>query len=203
MTRNSPYIVGLTGGIACGKSNVTAALLAAGAGVIDADEVSRSLTAPGGIALPVLRERFGDGMFMGDELNRKALADVVFADETAREALNAILHPMIFAQMERRAREYAGSPAVVLDVPLLYEVGYDDRCDEVWAVWAPKAAQMERLLARGLTQAEAEMRIASQMPALEKARRANRVLVTTGSRAQTAALAAALWTELLGRLAHA
>ena len=200
MTRNKPYIVGLTGGIACGKSSVTSALRQAGAFVVDADEISHALTAPGGIALPMLRQRFGDGVFRGAELDRQALASLVFGDAAALNDLNAIMHPMVFEEMEHAIRENAYAPAVVLDIPLLYETGYDRKCGEVWSVWAPRRAQVDRLLCRGMTAEEAEKRIGSQMPALEKARRAAHVIVTTGPKAETALLARRLWDDLLRRL---
>ena len=91
----SKYVIGLTGGIACGKSNISRSLKAAGVPVIDADEISRNLTAPGGPALPAIREKWGEKVFDGEELNRRALSDIVFSDPAAREALNAIIHPMV------------------------------------------------------------------------------------------------------------
>ncbi len=202
MTPSKPYIVGLTGGIACGKSGVTAALRKAGAPVVDADEISRSLTAPGGTALPKIRRRFGDRVFSGDALNRLALADAVFGKPEELAALNDIMHPLVYERIEDEVAAYAQSPAVVLDIPLLYETGYEKQCDEVWCVWAPEAAQVSRLKARGLSESQAKLRVNSQVPALEKAKRAAHVLVTTGPKAETARLATMLWDELIARLAH-
>ncbi|NLG57841.1 MAG: dephospho-CoA kinase, partial [Clostridiales bacterium] len=102
MIRNKPYLIGLTGGIACGKSNLTSALLSVGAVVIDADEISRALTAPGGQALPAIRAAFGDEVFEGEALNRQKLAGLVFFDAQALKKLNAITHPLIFAEMDRQ-----------------------------------------------------------------------------------------------------
>ena len=100
----SNYVIGLTGGIACGKTNLTRALLAAGAPVIDADEISRSLTASGGSALPAIRAAWGDRVFDGEELNRRALSDIVFKDPEERKKLNAILHPLIFSRIRQEPR---------------------------------------------------------------------------------------------------
>ena len=192
----SAYVIGLTGGIACGKSNLSAALKKAGAPVIDADEISRALTAPGGAALPAIRAAWGDGVFRSGELDRQALAQAVFASEEERRRLNAILHPMIFAEL-RRQLEAARGPAV-MDVPLLYETGLDAWCDEVWCAYVPQKEQIVRLRKRsGLTRAQALARIRSQMPALEKRRRADRVIRTDGSKEESAAKALQLWRDVM------
>ena len=113
----SAYVIGLTGGIACGKSNLSSALRAAGAQVIDADALSRATTAPGGPALPAIRSAFGDAVFDGNALNRRALGQLVFADASARAALNGIIHPLVLAQMRREIDSREG--IVFLDVTLL------------------------------------------------------------------------------------
>lgn len=190
----SRYVIGLTGGIACGKTNLTNALRAAGAQVVDADEISRALTAPGGAALPAVRAAFGDGVFDGETLNRRALGKEVFGNEEKRALLNGILHPLIFAEMKRQMAEGAG-PAV-LDVPLLFEVGLDAWCDEIWCAYATQETQIKRLKKRdGLTRKEALARIRSQMPAREKARRAAHVIRTDGTKQDSAAAVLALWKQ--------
>jgi dephospho-CoA kinase len=199
MTPSKPYVVGLTGGIACGKSNVSQALRDYGAEVIDADEISRALTAPGGVALPLIRERFGDAVFDNGILNRQALAGMVFARPELLATLNSMMHPLVFREMARQ-QALSRALALMVDVPLLYETGYDQSCDEVWCVWAPSEEQLQRLLNRGLSSQEAIARIDSQMPALEKARRADQVLITTGSKQESAQAAVRLWEELLRRL---
>ncbi len=192
----SDYVIGLTGGIACGKSNLSAALKAAGAPVIDADKISRSLTAKGGPALPRIREAFGSGVFRGEELNREALAEQVFSKPEELEKLNAILHPMIFAEM-RRELEAVRGPAV-MDVPLLFETGLDTWCDEIWCAYVPQAEQIARLRRRsGLTRSLALARIRAQMPAREKKRRADRVIRTDGSKEESARQVLALWQAVL------
>lgn len=187
----SRIVIGLTGGIACGKSNITSALRKAGAPVVDADEISRALTAPGGKALPKIRSAFGDNVFDGDNLNRAALASLVFANEQKREQLNNILHPLIFQTMREQMDAVAGN--IVLDVPLLYECGLDALCDEVWCVYAPLFTQLRRLRARGMSLRQAWHRIRSQLSPKEKARRADRVIRTTGTPEESTAQALQWW----------
>ena len=172
--------IGLTGSIACGKSTVASMLREAGCPVVDADAVSRALTAPGGEALPALREAFGDAVFDGERLNRRALGELVFADAAQRERLNRLLHPLIIARVfdELSALSDAHSP-VFADVPLLYECGMERGFDRVWVVAAPRAVALSRLTARdGLSEAEAARRIDAQMPLGEKLRRADAVIRT-------------------------
>ena len=200
MTQNRPYIIGLTGGIACGKTNLTSSLLAAGAVVIDADQISRAITAAGGVALPGIRATFGDDVFEGEELNRQKLARLVFFDSSALERLNAVTHPFIFLEMRRRVDQYRDRPALVLDVPLLFETGIDKCCNEIWCAFAPRNEQLARLIQRGVTREEAIRRIDSQMPATEKARLSDHVINTTGTKEESAAQAIALWQDVLRRL---
>ena len=193
------FILGLTGGIASGKTNLTDALRAHGARVADADEISRALTAPGGEALPAIREAFGNAVFHGDELDRRALGQAVFSDEDARRKLEAILHPMVLDAMRAQSR---GGGITVWCVPLLFETGMDRFCDEVWCAYVPKAVQLERLMKRSaLTRKEAAARIASQLPNAERRRRADRVISTAGTREESAAEIIRLYDELRTRLA--
>ena len=195
----SKYVIGLTGGIACGKSNLSRALKENGAPVIDADEISRALTAKGGAALPAIRERFGDGVFDGDELNRRALSDIVFSDPAQRDALNAILHPMVLSEIHRQMDETDGP--VVMDVPLLYEVGMDSWCQEIWCAYVPQKEQVRRVRKRGvITYKEALRRIHSQMPVMEKRKRADHVIRTDGTKAESAEIALKLWQDAMDRL---
>ncbi len=190
----SRYVIGLTGGIACGKTNLSNALREHGVHVIDADEISRRLTGAGGEALPAIRAAFGDGVFDGERLDRKALAREVFGDAKKRERLNSILHPLIFAQMRREMAEADGP--VVLDVPLLFETGLDAWCDEIWCAYVPQKEQIRRLRKReGITGREALARIRAQMPTREKARRAHWVIRTDGSKEQSASLVLSLWRQ--------
>ncbi len=194
----SKYVIGLTGGIACGKSNLSKALKEQGVPVIDADEISHSLTANGGAALPAIREHFGDQVFDGEQLNRRALSDIVFSDPKEREALNGILHPMVLSEIHRQM-DAADGP-VVMDVPLLYEVGMDSWCQEIWCAYVPQKEQVRRVRKRGqITYKEALRRIHSQMPVMEKRRRADHVIRTEGSKEQSAQIVLGLWRDALER----
>lgn len=170
------YTIGLTGGIASGKSTVARMLRELGAPVIDADALSHALTAPGGDALPALRARFGNTVFDSDTLDRRALAAHVFGNKAARESLNAILHPMVFSAIEAQLYQLqqGGASIAAIEVPLLFESGYDARVDEIWLTVLPRAIQLQRLMARdGWSEAEATTRIDSQWPLSDKLPRAH------------------------------
>ncbi len=195
----SNYVIGLTGGIACGKSNLSRALKEEGAPLVDADEISRSLTARGGPALPAIREAWGDAVFDGEDLNRRALSDIIFSDPGQREKLNGILHPLIFAEMRRQIAAQPGP--VVLDVPLLYEAGMEDWCDEIWCAYVPQKEQVRRVMKREkMTRAQALLRVRSQIPAIEKRRRADRVIRTDGTKENSGRIVVSMWRETLRRL---
>lgn len=175
-------IVGLTGGIACGKSTIAEMFRGFGASIIDADKISRQLTMPGGEALPAIRNAFSEFVFYPDgTLNRELLADMVFKNEPERQKLNALMHPMI----DRRVREEIetcrkmGVLVVVLDVPLLFEVGVDKLADVTLCASAPQELQIERLRTRsGLNREQAMHRINSQMPLAQKEKLADMVIHT-------------------------
>ena len=195
--------IGLTGGIACGKSNVSACLRDLGAVIIDGDVLSRELTAPGGAALPDIRQVFGGGVFHPDgTLNRRALGAAVFGHDDMRKKLDGIMQPLLLTMILRSIEDarQAGAAMCVLDMPLLYEVGLDRLCDRVWCVYIPEEMQLERLMARdGFTREEASARLRSQMPAAEKAKRADVVIDTSGSIEYTCSMIPALYKAELAR----
>ena len=195
----SDYLVGITGGIACGKSNLTAALKSSGVPVVDADKVSHSLTTDNGEALPYLRKAFGDGIFDGETLNRKRLGQMIFSNPEKRKQLNAVLHPMI---LQRIRAEVDRTPGIVfMDVPLLFECGMDTWCDEVWCAYVPQKEQIARLRQRdGITRKAAVQKIRAQMSGLEKARRADHVIRTDGSTEESSRIVLSLYQQLKERL---
>jgi dephospho-CoA kinase len=181
-------IIGLTGGIGSGKSTVSEMLRELGAMVVDADEGARVVVQAGQPALADIRERFGDGVFAADgSLDREKLADVVFNDEQAREDLNAITHPRVRAWMaeQMQAASEAGAPAVVLDIPLLFESGLTAGLDEIVVVWAPVEEQFRRAVARGLRGDDVRARIKAQMPIDEKREKATLVIDNSGTKEKT------------------
>jgi len=193
-------VVGLTGGIATGKSTFSAALRARGVPVIDADELARRVVAPGAPALAEIARAFGPGVIGADGgLDRKKLGALVFADAAARKRLEAITHPVIRSAMVEEAARLAaqGHPLVFYDAALLYEVGVDEVVDAVVVVYAPVEAQRARLAARdGLRGAEAEARLAAQWPIDEKAARADFVVDNAGGTADLGEKADRLLADL-------
>jgi dephospho-CoA kinase len=204
-------LVGLTGGIASGKSTLAEALRALGAPVIDADRLAREAVRSGSPALAAIVQEFGPGVLGPDEeLDRKGMAARVFSDPLARARLEAIVHPAIrtavAAETARLAAE--GHDLAFYDVPLLYERGLDREVDCVVVVHAPPGVQVSRLRARdGLGQAEAEARLEAQLPIEEKARRADVVVSNEGDiaalRARAGTLLGALRSGLSRRLPNA
>lgn len=192
--------VGLTGGIATGKSTVSRMLRELGAWIVDADEAARKAVEPGQPAWHEVRRVFGEEYFLPNgQLDRGKLGELVFADEAARRKLESIIHPRVFELMEKEAaqRELAGDKIVVFDIPLLFETGYQ-KVDKTVVVYAPVEVQLERLIARnGLTRAEAEKRIAAQMPIEEKVSRADYVIDNSGSLESTRRAVHALWQRLV------
>lgn len=199
--RGRPFVLGLTGGICCGKSEAARHLRSLGAAHIDADAISRAVTAPGGEALPQIRAAFGDGVFHVDgSLDRAALAGIVFTSPEEKRRLEEIIHPLVWAWV-RRDIEAAEAPVVILDVPLLFESGMDALCDEVWVLSVPPDVQLARIRARdGLSAEAARARIASQMKPEERNARAARVFNTDGPMEETRAQLSAAYQALCARL---
>jgi len=182
--------IGLTGGIACGKSTVAEMFERRGALLVDADRIAREVVLPGSPVLGQIVDRFGQDVLLEDgSLNRKRLGEIVFNDEKARRDLNAIMHPAIRAIMRERMRNYESrfpDKLVVVDVPLLYESGLEPMFEEVVVVYVPREVQLRRLMARdSLSMEEAERRLKSQWPIEEKKRRADFVINNAGTIAET------------------
>jgi len=177
-------IVGLTGGIASGKSTFAAILRARGVPVLDADALARAAVAPGSPALAEIVRAFGPDVLLSDgSLDRKRMAALVFADADARRRLEAITHPAVRRAMAEETARLAqdGHALAFYDTPLLFEVGLEAALDCVVVVWVPPEVQEARLAARdGLAPAEAAARLAAQLPIDEKARRADFVVENVG-----------------------
>ena len=203
MSPTAARYLGLTGGIASGKSTASRAFRDAGATVIDADRVAREVVALGTPGLEQLRQTFGPEILgPGGELDRAALGRLVFPDPKQRSRLEAIVHPLVAAAVAERRRELQALDPhrlVVYDVPLLYEAGMEGEFDWVVVVYVPRTVQVERLLARdGISSAEAAQRLAAQLDIEEKARRADEVLVNTGTPEQMRRQVASLVARLRG-----
>ncbi|QZN87241.1 dephospho-CoA kinase [Cellulomonas sp. C5510] len=193
--------IGLTGGIAAGKSVAAARFVQRGAVVLDYDLLAREAVAPGTPGLAEVVEAFGDGVLAPDgTLDRPALAAVVFADPDARERLNAVVHPVVHrlaAEREAAAAAADAGAVVVHDVPLLVESGYAGSFHLVVLVHAPALLRAERLVrTRGMGRAEAESRIAAQATDAERQAVADVVLDGSGAPEDLEAQVDALWDRL-------
>jgi dephospho-CoA kinase len=177
--------IALTGGIATGKSHVRATFERLGVPTIDADTLARTAVAPGTSGLAAVARRFGADVLASDgALNRSKLGAIVFADAAARRDLEAIIHPFVREETSRwfDALDPAKHAFAIADIPLLYEAGREGDFDAVIVTACAPETQLHRLIARdGLSEAEAQQRIAAQLPVAEKARRANHVIHTDGS----------------------
>ena len=204
MHANKAYVIGLTGGIGCGKSEAARFLKSLGAAHVDADAISRTITAPGGEALPEIRRQFGPEVFNEDgTLNRARMAGIVFENETARRILEGITHPLIQRTMLMEMDEAAriGYRIIILDVPLLFETGMDALCDESWALYASREVQIARVMERDdVTRAQAEVRIDSQMSTEERNARASRAINTDRPIERTQAELSALYHGALKKI---
>jgi dephospho-CoA kinase len=182
--------VGLTGSIAVGKSFVSSALAGLGCRVLDADETAREVVAPGTVGLRLIVAAFGEHVLRADgTLDRMRLGEIVFADEKKRLLLNSILHPLIVAAQDDWLREQERTAArgvAIIDAALMVETGSYKRFDRVVVVHCRPEVQLKRLMKRNsLARADAEQRIAAQMPQAEKMRHANFLIDTSGSFKET------------------
>ena len=204
MPANKVYVVGLTGGTGCGKSEAARYLASLGAKHIDADAISRALTADGGAAIDAIRQTFGDEIFHENgSLNRRAMHDLVFSSVAHKRALEGIIHPMVQRCMvdEIEAAAGEGYQVAILDVPLLFECGMDVLCDETWTMSADVNIQLERICERDLlTEDQAAARIAGQMSMEERNARASRVINSARPIEKTRAELSQLYQQLLRRI---
>jgi dephospho-CoA kinase len=194
--------VGLTGGIASGKSTVSEIFANLGAKILDADEVAREVLLPGQPAWTRLRQVFGEEFFHPDgTVKRKQLRKLVFADPEKRKQLNEIVHPEVIKEINRRSESWSSSDqagVLLVDVPLLLEVGVANRFDKVVVVYASESVQIKRLLQRdGISEEEAKQALSAQMPLGKKVEQADYVIDNNGTPEETQAQVEEVWQELL------
>jgi dephospho-CoA kinase len=196
--------VGLTGGIASGKSTVARMLVEKGARLIDFDELSHGVEEPDGPVWKEIVRHFGEGILQADRtIDRRKLGDIVFADREKLDLLNRLVHPSVFREWHKRIEEIrkVQPDAIVLsDIPLLIEAGMKPMVDLVLLVYLPPEEQIARLVARnGYSREDAEKRIASQMPIGEKFPFADIVIRNDGPPEETRRSAGEVWEELKKR----
>lgn len=179
------YFLGLTGGIATGKSTADAIFKEQGFPIIDADEIAHQLMLPNKKNYNEIVKEFGTEILTSDQtINRKKLGEIVFNDKMKLTLLNEITHPNIVAEIKRQMKEYKqnGSAIVILDIPLLFEGKLEYLCDGILLISASEQNQLQRLMVRNnLSEKQAASRIVSQMPLIEKKHLADYVIENNGS----------------------
>jgi dephospho-CoA kinase len=196
--------VALTGGIATGKSYVLDQFRRRGVPCLDADVLAHGVMAAGTEATQAIATRFGPDFLDADgAVDREKLGLLVFADESARRDLEAIVHPAVYRAITAALRAFAligGSPLAIVDVPLLYETGHQSEFDRVIVTACPVEVQIRRLAGRGLSEADARLRVAAQLPTDDKASRADFVIRTDGSFEETDQQVERIWQNLASSL---
>jgi dephospho-CoA kinase len=179
------YRIGLTGGVGSGKSTVSSYLKELGVPVVDGDDIARKALAAGSPLLSRVHHEFGDQVFREDgTLNRGRLADIVFNDQASLDKLNAIIHPFVWetAMEQMEAYQQEGREIVVLDMPLLLELGWQLRVESIWVVAVPPEIQIERVMQRdGFSRNQVLSRMNHQMPTWGKINYADVIIRNDGS----------------------
>ena len=183
------FRIGLTGGVGCGKSTVSRYLSSLGIPIVDGDRIAHEATEPGSAVMREIARVFGEDMLREDgTLDREKLAALVFSDEEKRQTLNGIIHPYVWrkAAAQMLAAEAVGHSLIVLDMPLLIEIGWHLRVESIWVVVVPKETQIERVCQRdGATREQALARIRMQMPTDKKIGYADIVIDNSGTMEET------------------
>lgn len=178
-------IIAITGGIASGKSTVTDILREKGYPIADTDKIAREMAEPQQPLWLAYTKRYGDKILQADgNLNRRAIADIVFSQPREKQWMDAMAHPLIKEEVRRQIKEFSqqGHSLIFLDVPLLFEAGWENMAEEIWLVYVDEATQLARLCSRnGYSREEAARRIAAQMPLAEKKQRADKIIDNSGS----------------------
>ena len=192
-------IIGLTGGIGSGKTSVANKLRALGASVFDADEAARNAVLPGTKGYQEVVAAFGPSVVAEDgQIDRAALAEIVFSDKNALRVLEDIIHGFVWAEIDiflQKCRE-SGARVAILDIPLLLESGWHKKVDEVWLVALPVEKQVARTMERsGLSEEAVKARIAAQMPLVEKKKYASLIIDNSGTWEDTEKQIISAWKE--------
>ncbi len=194
-------IIGLTGGIASGKSTVSKWLVKRGVPVLDADVAAREVVRNGSATLALLADEFGAGILMEDgELDRPGIAKIVFSSAKARKRMNRIMHPAIYNWLINKTKEKSqkGYQVVVWDAPLLVDLGWEKYVDEVWVVKAKESQQLQRIMARdGATEEMAKNRLAAQISRAEREAAADIIIDNSGSIEETYEQLEKIWEQSL------
>jgi dephospho-CoA kinase len=195
-------VIGLTGGIASGKSTISTALAEHGATIVDADKVGHDAYRPGSEGWQKVVEAFGQQIVAENgEIDRRALGAIVFGDPAQRDRLQNIVWPVMKGMMRRMIDEFRerGDNVVVIEAAVLLEAGWQDLVDKLWVVTVPESVAEERLIVRnGLTSEQARARIAAQLSNEERTRTADAVIDNSGTVAQARTRVAQLWDEVVG-----
>jgi dephospho-CoA kinase len=194
-------IMGLTGGIASGKSTVSALFVNKGAALVDADVIARDVMLPGHPVLAAAVQEFGDGILQTDgSLNRARLGEIVFGNPEALQTLNNLTHPAIRREIKDQMyalEEEDPRRLIIVDIPLLYESALDALFDKIIVVYVPRRVQLARLMARnGLKLEQAEDRLKSQLDIELKRRKADYVIDNSGDAESTERQVAVMWDRL-------
>lgn len=200
MKDDGPFLVGLTGNIATGKSEVGRILAELGARVVDADKVAHEVMRPGGPAYDAVVQAFGREILADDgSVDRGRLGAIVFRDPEALRRLEAAVHPPTRERVDELVTK-ATEPVVVVEAIKLIEAGMHRDCDEVWVVTAPRPLQVRRLVEhRGMSEAEAALRVDAQPPQEQKAARAGRLFVNDGGLDELETSVRQAWQEIKAR----
>lgn len=194
------YLIGLTGGIASGKSTVSKMLVSFGAQIIDADKVAREIVEPYKPAWQDIVNKFGERILLADKtIHRAKLGDIIFSDRELKEYLNSVTHPRIKAEIEDQIARYRNkeNAILILDIPLLYESGWDKTTDENWLVYVQQSVQLQRLMARNqLSEKQAMDRINSQILLEDKMKHADYIIDNNGALEYTREQVMARWNEV-------
>ncbi|MEI6779361.1 MAG: dephospho-CoA kinase [bacterium] len=194
--------VAITGGIACGKSLFSTYLQQMGVEILDADDAVHALQASGGEAVEPIRARFGSQVIAADgSVDRAKLGRIVFADATARKALNEIVHPMVRETIQRWMKHPGGCAIKAAVIPLLFEVGWEEDWNLIICVQSDTQTQIDRLMRfRGLSAEQARQRLDSQMPIAEKAARAHLTVNNNAGEEKLASEAKRIYRLLMERI---